>query len=86
MKRFSGIERRASTTLKRFRALVSPPSRFSTAEAALVARLQGEDVLRPRDEALRVELLDPLFAEPLDIKGVAGDEMLQPLPRPAPGR
>src|ERR687889_203960 len=50
---------------------------LQTLEAARIARLQGEDVLRPLDEPLFVELVDALLAHALDIEGIARDEMLQ---------
>ncbi len=50
-------------------------------QAALVARFERENVLRPRDQALGIEILDALAAETLDVEGVARHEMLQPLAR-----
>ena len=47
---------------------------------APVARCEREDVGRRLDQAVVVEELDLLVAEPLDVEGVARDEMLQPLP------
>ena len=46
---------------------------------AAIAGLKGEDVRRRLDQALVVERLDVLLAEPLDIEGVARDEMLEAL-------
>ena len=46
-----------------------------------VAALEGEDVLGRADDALVVELIDALRAEPLDVEGVARDEMLEALAR-----
>src|SRR4051812_15247388 len=61
---------------------LSPPFPvFEAFQAAGIARFEGEDVLRSGDEALGVEFVDPLLAEAFDVEGIAGDEMLQPLPR-----
>src|SRR5687768_10585260 len=63
-------------------ARLPPPFPFLHAlEAACVASLQCEDVLWPGDEALAVELVDPLPAQALDVERVARHKMLQPLPR-----
>src|SRR3954454_8229520 len=46
-----------------------------------VAALEGEDVLGRADDTLVIELIDALRAEPLDVEGVARDEMLEALAR-----
>ena len=47
-------------------------------EVLLVAFPQREHVMRPGDEAIGVEFLDDLVAQPLDVEGIARGEMLQP--------
>src|SRR5690606_20041543 len=42
-----------------------------------IARLQREDIGRRADQPILVKGIDQLGAEPLDIKGIARDEMLQ---------
>src|SRR5690606_7373719 len=44
-----------------------------------IARLQREDIGRRADQPILIKGIDQLGAEPLDIKGIARDEMLQPL-------
>ena len=46
-----------------------------------VALLKRENVGRRADQALGKEELDQLFAQPLDVEGVARDEMLEALDR-----
>ena len=83
MKRSSAILRRASMALNRFSIDLAPkPFLFGeplVLGQARVALLQREDVGRLHDAALVVEQLDLLLAEPLDVEGVARDEMLEPL-------
>src|SRR5690606_14859695 len=52
--------------------LVAPP---------FLAPLEREDVRRLHDPALVVEGLDLLLAQPLDVEGVARDEISKPYPR-----
>ena len=49
------------------------------ARRALVALLEREDVLRAGDQAVLVEELDAFRAEPLDVEGVARNEVAQTL-------
>ena len=82
MKRFERDRAARLDGAKRLRARLAPAlAVLEPLEAARVARLEREDVLRPRDQALGVELLDALLAQALDVEGVARDEMLQPLAR-----
>src|SRR5918993_3518244 len=48
-------------------------------EAARIARLQCEDVLRALDQPLFVEFVNALQAEAFDVEGVARHEMLEAL-------
>ena len=81
MKRSSAMLRRAAMALNSLVADCGPqPSRSSSFfDRARVAHSQREDVLRRLDEAVVVEGLDVLLAEPFDVESVARDEVLQAL-------
>ena len=83
MKRLSAIERRACDRREQVLGARLAPAFavLEPLEAARIARFQRENVLRPLDHAFRIELLDALVAQALDVEGVARDEVLQALAR-----
>ena len=81
MKRSSGISRRASMALNRLRTEVSPKPSTSSRWIFLLRSCSVKISAGSLTHSVLVEQLDLLLAQPVDIEGAAGDEVLEVLHR-----